>query len=75
MAKDKLKEFYLDDAMKEAVATFMADALQKIALERVFNKQDVSALPDAREILNRMFIELRNLYDTEPKREVENRAE
>lgn len=71
---DKLLEFYNDKPMMIALADFLAAQLKEVALERVFRKQDTTALPDAQEVIERAFAALKNRYDKEPKRLVENRG-
>lgn len=74
IAGNKLREFYNDKAMMTAWAEFMALQLKEIAVERVFTKEDVSSLPDAQEVVTRSFAALKKMFDTEPRRTVENRG-
>jgi hypothetical protein len=74
MTPDKLKEFYKDKAMMDAVAAHFVTVLHAIAIERVFKKQDTTALPDARDILKRGFAELKDRYEPRKERPTENRS-
>jgi hypothetical protein len=46
--KQKLSEFYNDDAMKEVVKSFLIDTLKSETIERVFKRLEVSGIADAK---------------------------
>lgn len=71
---DKLKEFYSDKAMMDAVAQFVAAQLNEMAVERVFKKEDTAGLPDARDAIKRMFATLKDRYEPRKERQSQNRS-
>ena len=60
---DLLNEFQNDEFTRDAVKTFMLERLDKIALERVYLKQDTTAIATAREVILTSFQELSEKYD------------
>ena len=67
---DKLREFYTDKAMMDAVAIFFKDVLQDMAIKRVFKKQDTSGLVDTKEVLEKAFVLLKDKYEPPKARKV-----
>jgi len=58
-----LNQFHNDKHTREAVKEFFFSELDKLALERVYAGGDVIGIADAKELLERSFIELRELYE------------
>lgn len=69
-----LKQFNNDEHTREAVKMFLFVILEKIALERVYNREETKDLADAREIIETMFIELREKYADDKEKEKINLA-
>lgn len=69
-----LKQFNNDEHTREAVKLFLFAVLEKIALERVYNREDTKDLADAKEIIETMFIELREKYADDKEKEKINLA-
>ena len=59
---DLLNQFYNDEHTREAVREFFLKELDKLALEQVYGGQETSGIKDAREVIERSFIELKELY-------------
>lgn len=57
-----LNQFYNDEHTREAVKQFLIDQLDKLALERVYSGEDVKGIADAKETIEKSFIELKELY-------------
>lgn len=64
---DKLKQFYLDGAMREEVRNYLNDFIKKTAVECVLTRKDTSGLADAYDILNKGIAGLETIY--KPKQE------
>ena len=47
----QLKRFYEDPELKEAVVEYFLDFLEKKAIKKVFDREEVSAIPEAKEII------------------------
>lgn len=62
-----LKLFYENEAQREAVREFMLQCLNKIAIERVMNRKDTNSLADAKDVVESLFIILKETYSDVPK--------
>ncbi len=62
-----LKTFYENQIQREAVKEFMIQCLNELAVERVMNREDVSSLADAKDVVSLAFIRLREIYGEAPK--------
>lgn len=51
-----LEEFYRNEAMREDVHTFLLKYLEQRAVEKVFDRQDTSAIAEAREMIDGAFV-------------------
>lgn len=69
-----LNKFQNDEFTREAVKTFFLERLDKLALERVYNKESTEGVADAKEVIENSFIELKELYSPNKKVEIVNRA-
>jgi hypothetical protein len=63
--KQKLSEFYNDDAMKEVVKSFLIDTLKSETIERVFKRLEVSGIADAKIAIEKSFVLLDILFGKE----------
>lgn len=70
-----IKQFYDDIHTREAVKEFFNETLNKLALERVYKKEETMGIADAKEVIELAFIELRNLYENKKEKEVLGHSE
>lgn len=59
-----LKDFYLNEVMREDVKTYLIDFLKVQAIEKSFNREDTSAVAEAKEVLDKAFENLDILFAT-----------
>lgn len=57
-----LKSFYSDTNMREAVKGFFIDVLKERAVEKVFNKQAIAGVYEARKTILEAFDKLDEFY-------------
>lgn len=57
-----LKDFYLNEAMRNDVQTYLIDFLKIQAIEKAFAKEDVSGIADAKEAIDKAFSNLEVLF-------------
>jgi len=58
-----LQRFYNDKDTKDNVHNYLIDYLEKEAIRRVFDREDVSAVADAKEVIDKAFDNLEVLFD------------
>lgn len=63
--------FYRDETMRDAVKDFMVAQLEQMAIDRTFNKEDITGIAEAKELVDKTFSKLKELYSPEPKIKVE----
>lgn len=71
---DLLRTFYNDIHTREAVKAFLTEQLQNIAVERTFERKDVSGIADAMELINSSFEKLDEMYKKIEEVEYKNEA-
>jgi hypothetical protein len=54
--------FYANENEREAVKEFLINTLKDIAVEKTFNKEDVSGIAEARQLVDKAFDRLSELY-------------
>jgi len=57
-----LNQFYNDEQTRNELVQFLHDFIDQEAISRVYNREDVSAVADARELIDLAFSELQNIY-------------
>ena len=57
-----LHQFYTDEHMREAVKNFLVTELEETTVERVFDKKDIIGIYEAKELIEKSFDKLDNLY-------------
>lgn len=62
-----LRQLNGDVATKEAFKSFMDEFIASEALKRMYNKEDVSHIKDAHDLINLTFDELNNIYGIKEK--------
>lgn len=67
MTDKSLKAFWNDKETKENVYNYLVQYLEKVALEKVFNKQDAIAVGEAMEIITKAFENLDYLFSSKVK--------
>lgn len=68
-----LLTFYKDSAMREAVKSFMISELEGMAIDRTFNKEDVVGIAEAKELIDKTFSKLKEIYEPQPKVAIESK--
>lgn len=63
--------FYRDETMRNTVKEFMVAQLEQMAIDRTFNKEDVVGIAEAKELVDKTFSKLKELYEPEAKVKVE----
>ncbi len=70
-----LKDFYLNEAMRNDVKTYLIDFLKVQAIDKTFKREDTSAVAEAKEILDKAFSDLDILFAPESQvKELKNEA-
>lgn len=63
MKDNSLKAFWNDKGTRENVYNYLIEFLQATAIKKVFNKEDALAVGEAKEIIDKAFENLDNLFD------------
>ena len=69
-----LNQFYNDEHTREAVKAFFLEQLDRLALEKVYSGEETTGIKDAKETIERAFIELKELYGKDIKINSVNQA-
>jgi formylmethanofuran dehydrogenase subunit C len=75
MDKELLKQFFQQEHVRIEVYKFMKQTLDEIALERIYNGQEVGGIKDAKEVLVRAETKLQNMFAVRKVHKDERRAE
>ena len=62
-----LQQFNNDVHLRNEVIAFLNDFIEQEAVKRVYAREDVSAVADAKELVDLAFAELNNLYGIKDK--------
>lgn len=62
-----LKTFQDNEVEREAVKEFMIECLNELAVDRVMKREDTASLADTKEVVEKLFIRLREVYGNNPK--------
>ncbi len=62
-----LQRFQTDEHLRNEVIAFIGNFIEQEAVKRVFDRKDVSAVADAKELIDLAFAELSNLYGIKDK--------
>lgn len=65
-----IKEFALNKVLREAVRSYMQGVFNQEIITRVHNREDVSHIADAEELVDKAFEQMS--IDYEPKKEIKN---
>lgn len=74
MQQDYLKHFYNQEHVREAVRVFLHATVDEELLDAAYQGKDVAGYKEAKEVIERMFSNLRNLYAEEKSNTKENKA-
>ncbi len=70
-----LKDFYLNEIMRNDVHAYLMDCLKVQAIEKAFNREDTSSVAEAKEIIDKAFNELEILFASKSEgKELKNEA-
>ena len=72
MDKTLLNQFQNEPFMREAVKDFFLAEMDKLALERVYSRGDTQSVADAREVIENAFITLKEEFDKNKEKPVQN---
>lgn len=67
-----LKQFYENMTMRETVKDFMISVLKDMAVERTFDGKSVVGIQESRELVEKTFDKLSELYENKPKQVISN---
>jgi hypothetical protein len=67
-----LKQFYDNEPMREAVQAYFMASLHDLAVERVFGKQTISGVYEAKKVIEKSFEKLEEEFSTKPKPTIHN---
>lgn len=74
MQPNILKRFYDDEHTREAVKAFFKETMDELALFKIYNREDVSGLADAEEIVETVFIKLEEEFGSQKHSNLNNEA-
>jgi hypothetical protein len=69
-----LQEFYQDVETRKNVQAYLIQVLTDLAVEKVFNREDTSAVAEAKEAVDKAFENMAELFTTKPEKNVLNQA-
>lgn len=70
-----LQDFYLNEALRNEVKTYLIDFLKVQAIEKAFAKEDVSGVAEAKECIDKAFENLEVLFASKSEgKEIKNEA-
>ena len=70
-----LKDFYLDKSIRSEVQDYLINFLKEEALRKLFDKEDVSAVAEAKEMIDKAFENLDVMFMSRADaKEVKNEA-
>ncbi len=70
-----LKDFYLNETMRNDVHTYLLDFLKAQAIEKTFNRENTEHIAEAKEVLDKAFSNLEILFTPESEvKEIKNEA-
>lgn len=71
---NNVNQFY-NSPMRDDVRTFIMDVLKEETQKKVFARQDISGIADAKEILDKAFQLMASEFEIKKERQVINEAE
>ena len=75
MTPSLLKDFYINEAMRNEVKTYFIDFLKIQAIEKTFNREPTEHIAEAKEVLDKAFENLDILFAPKSQsKEIKNEA-
>lgn len=75
MTPSSLKDFYLNEVMRNDVKTYLIDFLKIQAIEKTFNRENTEHIAEAKEVLDKAFENLDILFAQKSEsKEIKNEA-
>ncbi|MDD4988443.1 MAG: hypothetical protein PHS68_06085 [Candidatus Izemoplasmatales bacterium] len=62
-----LQQFFLETDTRDNVKNYLIEFLEREAVRKVFTKEDISGLADARDCIEKAFYNLEVLFGEKPK--------
>lgn len=69
-----LEEFYRDEGMRKNVHSFLVDFLEKEAIKKVFDREDVAGVAEAKSVIDKAFEEMETLFSPKPKSDTKDQS-
>lgn len=70
-----LKDFYINESMRNEVKGYITDFIKVETLRKVFEREDVSGVAEARELIDKAFDNLEIMFSSTPEqKEIKNEA-
>jgi hypothetical protein len=70
-----LKDFFLNEAMRNDVKSYLLDFLKEQAIEKAFNKESTIYIAEAKEVLDKAFNNLEIIFASKSEsKEIKNEA-
>lgn len=70
-----LKDFYLNEVMRNDVHAYLVDCLKAQAIKKAFDRQDTSSVAEAKEMIDTAFSDLEILFTPKKdEKEIKNEA-
>jgi len=71
---ENLNRFYNDEYTREDVKSYFLETLDMVALERVYEGEDTKGIADAKEVIEKAFVDLGDVYGKKKETLVTNEA-
>ena len=71
---DLIEQFYLQGALKEAVQEYIHKHLEKLAVKKVFSREDTKAIAEAKDILDSAFDQINEDYKKKNIKDTKNQC-
>lgn len=65
---NSLREFYRDKDTRDNVKNYLIEFLEKEAIKKVFKREDVSAIAEAKEMIDKAWDNMSVLFDKKSKK-------
>lgn len=71
----QLKDFYLNEVMRNDVHAYLVEFLKAVAIEKAFNREDIAGVAEAKECLDKAFENLDVIFASKSEaKDVSNQA-
>jgi hypothetical protein len=69
-----LKEFYADTETRDNVKAYLVQFLTEEAVKKVFNREDVGGVAEAKEIIENAFAQMELMFQPKVEKNTENES-